>query len=211
MSDIFPSLTVLFTFVMASIVLAVTPGPGVFYIVTRTLSQGRYVGIASVLGVALGNFGNVIFASLGLAALFSISSWFFIGIKAVGALYLIYLGLQHFIQIKKETSLVLPKKASFKKIFYDGCLVALFNPKTALFFAAFLPQFIKFNVTSLWQSILLGAIFVGIAVITDSLYVLMASFFSSFLLGKPSARKISAYISGVAFIGLGILTATWNM
>src|SRR5882672_9084362 len=94
MQHVLPSWPLLSAFLVASFVLAVTPGPGVFYIVTRSVMQGRRHGIASVLGVALGNLGNAVGASIGLAALFAISTLAFTAVKYAGALYLVYLGIQ---------------------------------------------------------------------------------------------------------------------
>src|SRR5690242_17735750 len=140
MDALFPPLPLLGAFLAASLVLAVTPGPAVFYIVTRSVTQGRISGLASVAGVALGNLGNAIGASLGLAALFAISSLAFTVVKYLGALYLVYLGVQALRRPRSEGNAAtvdaqLPASA-LRRIFADGFVVALLNPKTALFFAA---------------------------------------------------------------------------
>src|SRR4051794_38018581 len=132
-----PTLT---AFAAASLVLSITPGPGVFYIVTRTLAQGRRAGLVSVLGVALGNLGNAIGASIGLAALFAVSTLALTVVKLAGAAYLVALGIKALRAGRTVPSgqpFTAPRYAS---IFREGLLVALLNPKTALFFAAFLPQ-----------------------------------------------------------------------
>ena len=141
MSDLLPSWPLLTTFLVASVVLAVTPGPGVIYIVTRSLLQGRRSGLASVAGVAIGNLGNAFAASLGLAAIFAASSVAYSIVKYLGAAYLIYLGIKS-IRSRVETSTPTVAEVPLRTVFRDGLLVAVFNPKTAIFFAAFLPQFL---------------------------------------------------------------------
>lgn len=209
MSDILPSIPLLLTFLAASFVLAVTPGPAVLYIVTRSIAQGRASGLASVAGVALGNLGNMIGASIGLAALFAVSTLAFTIVKFLGAGYLIFIGSQMIYAARKsqnyEAKDVPP--TVLKKIFTDGFLVALFNPKTALFFAAFLPQFLQVQGDHLIQSLVLGSMFVLIAATTDTLYVLAASVLRSSLGTMSFAARAGKYLAGSAFIGLGVLTA----
>ena len=131
--------TTLAAFAAASVVLSVTPGPGVLYVVTRTLAQGRRAGLASVAGVALGNFGNAVGASIGLAALFAVSALAFTIVKWAGAAYLLWLGVQALRSPRATTDAPRLDAPRLGAIFRDGFLVALLNPKTALFFAAFLP------------------------------------------------------------------------
>jgi threonine/homoserine/homoserine lactone efflux protein len=205
-TDLFPTWPLLTAFLVASFILAVTPGPGVLYIVTRSITQGRQAGLASVAGVALGNLGNVIGASLGLAVLFAVSSLAFSIVKYTGAAYLIYLGIQ---AIRTTTvSNVAPAMTpdSSLTIFRDGFVVALLNPKTALFFAAFLPQFINTDASPL-QSIVLGTLFVSVAAATDTLYALTASVIAPTLAKACGLRRSGRYLSGGIFIGLGLLTA----
>ena len=133
----------LVAFLLASFALAATPGPGVVYIVTRTIAQGRRAGIASVVGVALGNLGNATGASIGLAALFALSSAAFTVVKLAGAAYLIYLGVKVLLPSNRSVEAARFQEPEFGRIFRQGFLVALLNPKTAVFFAAFLPQFIN--------------------------------------------------------------------
>ncbi|MES2207923.1 MAG: LysE family translocator [Pseudomonadota bacterium] len=205
-NNLLPPWPLLSTFMMASFILAVTPGPGVFYIVTRSVLQGRSFGFASVAGVALGNMGNAIGASLGLAALFAVSSFAFTGVKAAGALYIIFLGIQALrapvVKVTAEPS----KTHSLWRIFRDGLFVALLNPKTALFFAAFLPQFIHIKSIALGQSMVLSSIFVGLAACTDTLYVLGAGIIAPRLAKSGNINRYGRYLTGAAFIGLGIFT-----
>jgi threonine/homoserine/homoserine lactone efflux protein len=195
-------------FVLASLVLAATPGPGVIYIVARTLAQGRRAGVASLTGVALGNLGNAVGASIGLAALFAVSALAFSVVKYAGATYLVYLG----IKVLCAGSAQQPEKATLgaadlAPIFRDGFVVALLNPKTALFFAAFLPQFVDPTASALLQNLLLGSLFVLIAVVTDSLYVLTASAVQPALRRCSRLRAAGHYLSAGTLIGLGVLAA----
>jgi len=204
-----PPLPLFIAFLTASFVLAVTPGPGVLFIVTKSLSQGRSSGLASVAGVALGNLGNAIGASVGLAAIFLLSSAAFVAVKYLGAAYLIYIGLRTIL----GPDLGVPAAGDGKinlplsQIFRDGFVVALLNPKTALFFAAFLPQFLHSDSGHLAESVVLGAIFVVIAAVTDSMYALLAGSLRPLLLRSKVVGAPAKYVSGGVFIGLGLLTA----
>lgn len=207
MHDLLPAWPLLSAFLIASFVLAVTPGPGVFYIVTRSLLQGRRYGLASVAGVALGNLGNAIGASLGLAALFAVSSLAFTVVKFAGALYLIYLGVRALRSDAAPRSTTTPNPAPLGRVFRDGFVVALLNPKTAVFFAAFLPQFMSTESVSMAQSVTLGSIFVAIAAATDTAYAIAAGAVAPLLGRAHGIRALGRYLTGGAFIGLGIFTA----
>lgn len=207
MHDILPGWPLLSAFLAASFILAVTPGPGVFYIVTRSMLQGRRHGIASVLGVALGNLGNAVGASIGLAALFAISTVAFTVVKYAGAAYLVYLGVQALRAPVAPMTAARPAAAPLTRIFRDGFLVALLNPKTALFFAAFLPQFMSAGAQPIVQSIALGALFVAIAAVTDTAYALAAGAVAPMLARVRGVRSLGRYLTGGAFIGLGVFTA----
>lgn len=207
MNELLPPWSLLTTFLAASFVLAVTPGPGVLYIVTRSLAQGRRSGLASVAGVALGNLGNAIGASVGLAAIFAVSSVAFAIVKYAGALYLIYLGIRVLRSPESQVKVEKLKSARPWRIFRDGFIVALLNPKTAIFFAAFLPQFIGNTTTPMLQSIMLGTLFVAIAAITDTVYALAAGSIAPTLARAGEFRQLGRYLTGGAFIGLGMMTA----
>ena len=208
-------------FVIASLVLAVTPGPAVIYLLTRTLAHGRRAGFASLAGVALGNFGNALGASLGLAALFSVSAVAFTIVKFGGALYLVYLGARTLLSPPAATPVERPAAPAAWPMFRDGFVVALLNPKTALFFAAFLPQFIDPSGSPMLQSMLLGALFVLIAASTDVIYVMVASrMLPAFAGAGPGTEapgvapgrgrgyaRFGRYLSASTFFGLGIYTA----
>ena len=202
------SSTSFMAFVLASFALAVTPGPGVLYIVTRTLAQGRAAGIGSVFGVACGNFLNAVGASVGLAALFSVSSLAFTLVKFAGAAYLVYLGIRA-LRAPAEAAVhgaelrALPAA----RLFREGLMVALLNPKTTLFFAAFLPQFMHGEAPALTQAIGLGAMFVGIAACTDLIYALLANWLAPRLRRVAGAPAWGRWLAGLTLIGLGLLSA----
>lgn len=206
MTDLLPNSPLLAAFLVASVVLAVTPGPGVVYIVTRSLLQGRRSGMASVAGVAIGNLGNAFAASLGLAALFAASSVAFSIVKYLGAAYLIYLGIQT-IRRHAETNIPTVTEVPLRTVFRDGLIVALFNPKTAIFFAAFLPQFIATGQSFLAQSAILGTVFVLIAAVSDSCYAFAASAIAGWLARRRGLGRLGAWLGGGTYIGLGIATA----
>lgn len=206
MTDLLPTWPLFSAFLLASFVLAVTPGPGVLYIVTRTLVQGRRSGLVSVAGVALGNLGNALAASMGLAALFAVSSLAFLMVKFIGAIYLVYLGVQMLASSPVEAPAGAPAATRLGRIFRDGFVVALLNPKTTIFFAAFLPQFLSPETPPMIQSMALGAIFVAMAAVTDSAYVLAAGAAGPALRGG-AARRFGRLLGGVVFIGLGVFTA----
>jgi threonine/homoserine/homoserine lactone efflux protein len=206
-------------FLAASLVLAVTPGPSVIYLVTRTLRQGRGAGFASIGGIALGNLGNAAIASFGVAVVFSVSALAFTWVKLAGAAYLVYLGIQALRGTSADRGHAPPGSAAHgvattharstanARAMRDGFWVALLNPKTALFFAAFLPQFVDPARPALLQSLMLSAGFVLIAACTDSMYVAAAGRFGPKLSGLGAAPAFGRYMSGCAFIGLGIFVA----
>jgi threonine/homoserine/homoserine lactone efflux protein len=204
-----PDTPLLLAFVGASLVLALTPGPAVVYIIARTLAQGRACGLASVLGVALGNMANAVGAALGLAALFALSSAAFTVVKWAGAAYLVYLGVRMW-RTAPALDAAAPQataRSSARRVFRDGFVVALLNPKTSLFFAAFLPQFMDAHGSPLMQTLALGAVFVAIAGCTDLIYVLAASLIAPRLSRAGRHALWGNRIAGTSFIGLGLLTA----
>jgi threonine/homoserine/homoserine lactone efflux protein len=208
MIDLLPPWPLFAAFLAASLLLAVTPGPGVLYIVTRSLSQGRRSGLTSVAGVAVGNLGNAIAAAVGLAALLAVSSTAFLLVKYAGAGYLVYLGIQA-LRRPKPGSEDGSAEARSWKVFRDGFVVALFNPKTALFFAAFLPQFIVAGQTSMLQTVALGSIFVVIAAATDTGYVLLSGALTKMRTIRNPGRIGSSvrWLTAGTFIGIGVLAA----
>lgn len=203
--DLLPPAGPLLAFLAASLVLALTPGPGVLYIVGRSLLQGRGHGLASVAGVALGNLGNAVAAALGLAALFRVSALAFELVKFAGAAYLVFLGVK---ALRAAASAEVPVAAPARlgRVFREGLVVALLNPKTAVFFLAFLPQFMSSGQPA-GQALLLGCLFVAIAALTDSIYALAAGALASTLRSAGLARRGGRVLMGLTFIGLGLFTA----
>lgn len=195
------------TFLVASLILAITPGPGVVYLLAQTLGHGRKAGLASVGGIALGNLGNASAASLGLAAVFAASSAAFLAVKIAGAAYLIFLGIKTLRPKSTIEAAARVSRTSPGRLFRDGLVVALLNPKTALFFAALLPQFINPSASPLCQSLLLGCVFVAIALCTDTIYVLTASAVASAMRRRSAWRPYGRYLSAASFIGLGVYAA----
>ena len=206
MNELLPSGPLFAGFLVASFVLAVTPGPGVLYIVTRSIAEGRASGLASVAGVALGNLANAIGASIGIAAIFAVSSLAFSVVKYAGAAYLVYLGIQA-LRAPPLARMETPTPVARRKIFRDGFFVALLNPKTAMFFAAFLPQFMHTDSAPMVQSIALGVIFVAMAAATDFIYAISASAIAPALTRTRALGVVGRYLSGCTFIGLGLLSA----
>lgn len=202
--DLLPSGPALYAFLIATLVLALTPGPGVVFIVARTLAQGRAAGLASVAGVALGNLANAVGASIGLAALFAASSLAFTVVRWVGAAYLVWLGIQALRQPAVAADGGPPSPAAPRKLFRDGFFVALLNPKTTLFFAAFIPQFLHGEGPQAMQALTLSVVFVAVAAVTDSGYALLAGWMKPLLRGAAgSGRRVSALV----YFALGLYAA----
>ncbi len=201
-------LSQLYFFMGAALALLLVPGPAVLYITARSANQGRLAGLVSVLAIETANFVQAVAATLGLSAILLSSALAFDVVKYLGAAYLIYLGLRKLFVPEKaeENGQIQPE--SLARIYWQGLVVNLLNPKTALFFFAFLPQFVdpaRGNVTT--QTLLLGAIFVGMGIITDSLYALLASSLAQKLRGSRHFQTGQRYFAGLVYVGLGITTA----
>ena len=198
----------LFFFMGAALALLLIPGPAVLYITARSASQGRVAGLVSVLAIETANFMQAVAAALGLSAILLSSALAFDVVKYLGAAYLIYLGIRKLLASDNGAEDEDVKQESLARIYWQGFAVNILNPKTALFFFAFLPQFVdpaKGNVVM--QNLLLGAIFVGMAIITDSMYALLASSLAGKLTGNKRFQKGQRYFAGLVYIGLGITTA----
>jgi len=198
----------LYFFIGAALALLLIPGPAVLYITARSASQGRVAGLVSVLAIETANFIQAIAAALGLSAILLSSAVAFDVVKYLGAAYLVYLGIRKLLASDDGGEDEAVKQESLARIYWQGFAVNILNPKTALFFFAFLPQFVdptKGNVTG--QTLLLGAIFVGMAIITDSLFALVASSLAGKLNGNKRFQTGQRYFAGLVYIGLGITTA----
>jgi len=195
-------------FILASVVLLLTPGPAVLYIVTRSVDQGRRAGLVSVCAIEMGNVIQITAATLGLSALLLSSALAFSVVKDLGAAYLIYLGLRRLFTAEASQADDNSQPQSFWRIFSQGLVVATLNPKTALFFIAFLPQFVDPSQGAMaGQMFLLGCIFVLLAAISDSMYALLAGTFGQWLKNSRAASCAGRYAVGSVYIGLGVTAA----
>ena len=195
-------------FLLAALILLLTPGPAVLYIIARSMDQGRLAGIVSVLSIETGNSVHVLAATLGLSAILLSSALAFTVVKYLGAAYLIYLGIRRLSTRDQDHELGSIQKQSLRRIYSQGVLVAALNPKTALFFLAFLPQFVDPSVGSVpLQLLTLGGMFVTMAIVTDSMYALLASTAGGWLKRNRSFLRAERYVVGGVYIGLGLTAA----
>ena len=209
---ILPELNKILLFISAATLLIVIPGPAVLYILTKSIEQGYKAGIVSVLGVAAGGLVHVLAAGIGVSALFVASATAFSALKYVGALYLMYLGIK---KIRSREAFNQTRKGDRKKklprIFSEAMLVNIFNPKTAIFFVAFLPQFTNVEKGGItFQIFFLGFIFIALAIISDCIYVLIAGRLFEWVSTNQSYQKMQKRFSGAIYIMLGILTLSVN-
>lgn len=194
-------------FLLAALVLLLTPGPAVMYIIARSIDQGRPAGLVSVLSVEIGNFVHVLAATFGLSALLMSSALAFSVVKYLGAAYLIYLGLKRLLSREKPGAIAKVERQPYRQIFGQGLTVAILNPKTALFFLAFLPQFVDRSLGFIpLQMLTLGCIFVLMAIISDGLYALLAGSFGTWIKGHSIWRG-ERYLTGGVYILLGLVAA----
>lgn len=208
-----PEWSTLWLFVAAAAVLVVIPGPNTFYIITRSLQQGRVAGVVSSLGVMAGTLFHIAATALGISALLLSSALAFNLVKYAGAAYLIWLGLRSILSQKKPSSGAEPVlDKSLGGIFYHGIVVNLLNPKTALFFMAFLPQFVDVGRGSATMQIcFLGAVLVVLGGVSDLTYALLAGGFGNWLQGNFRFFSSQRYLAGVVYIGLGAASALTGM
>jgi threonine/homoserine/homoserine lactone efflux protein len=203
-----PDLHMLGLFVAATVVLLVTPGPAVLYIVARSIAQGRAAGLVSVIGIHLATLVHVAAAALGLSALLVSSALAFAIVKYLGAGYLVWIGLRTLLARDPPADAPAVPPEPLARVFRDGFVVNLFNPKTALFFLAFLPQFVDPTRGPLhWQILLLGGIFIALGTISDSSYALAAGAAGSWLRRSRRYHRVQRWVSGTGFIGLGVTAA----
>lgn len=206
-----PDATTYGLFVAASLALTLVPGPAVLYIVARSIEGGRPAGLVSVLGIGIGGLVHVLFAALGLSAVLVSSAAAFAVVKWLGVGYLIYLGIARLLAGDEGTSAVGVEREPLGRVFSQGVIVNVLNPKTALFFLAFLPQFVdpsRGGVTA--QVALLGTTFVGLALCTDGLYALLSGTAADTLRRRnesPRFRRAVRHASGGVYLILGAATA----
>jgi threonine/homoserine/homoserine lactone efflux protein len=198
-------------FVAAALVLLIVPGPSVLYIVARSVEGGRKAGLVSVLGVQTGALVHIAFATLGLSAILASSAVAFSVVKWLGAAYLVWLGLRRIFGRAEGEDEVAVEPARLSRVFSQGVIVNTLNPKTALFFLAFLPQFVDPARGAAWtQILLLGATFVALALCSDGLYALLSGTASGWLQRKVKGtafRRGQRFVSGGILIALGAVAA----
>jgi threonine/homoserine/homoserine lactone efflux protein len=197
------------SFLAATLVLLLIPGPAVLFIVGRSLEQGTKAGIVSVAGITLGGLVHVAFAVLGLSAVLAASSLAFSTLKYAGAAYLIYLGLAKLWNRNQNPSVAMAPEVQGSRLFWQGFTVQILNPKVALFFLSFLPQFVDLSRGSAALQMLgLGLCFVAIAFVTDSLYAWLAGTFAAAINGNTSLPGLARWASGLTYLTLGVAAAS---
>jgi threonine/homoserine/homoserine lactone efflux protein len=195
-------------FVVAALALLVVPGPAVLYIVARSIAQGRRAGLASVLGIHVGTLVHIAAATVGLSALVVSSAVAFTAVKIAGAAYLIGLGLWTLVSRRAEPEVALGGETNLRRAFAQGIVVNVLNPKTALFFLAFLPQFVDPNAPHpALQIAFLGVLFALLGMVTDSLWALAAGTAGGVLRRSRRFVRTQRYVTGTVYVGLGVATA----
>ncbi len=203
-----PELSTILAFGAATIALLFIPGPAVIYILNRSISDGRNVGLAAVGGLEIGDAIQALFAALGLSAVLATSASLFNVVKWAGVAYLLYVGTRTLMTVPSELGRD-NAHVSRRQAFRQGILVNALNPKTALFFLSIFPQFVNPNAEhATVQSLVLGAEFVVLATLFNGSLTLVASALRDLLLKGSALPFIRRYVSGCVFIALGLLAAT---
>jgi threonine/homoserine/homoserine lactone efflux protein len=204
-----PDLTQLAVFLAAALLLAVTPGPGIFYVAARTLAGGREEGVASSFGTGLGGTLHVVAGSLGVSALVLASAELFTALKLVGAAYLVWLGVRTFHSARRDATMVLNSGSAPpigpRRAFREGVLVEALNPKTAVFFLAFIPQFVDPAAGQVaLQFVVLGFVSVTLNTLADIVVAFAASSIRDGAAARPNLIRRLREASGAAMVALGM-------
>lgn len=206
MAIVIPNLSSLGVFVLAAMAMLLAPGPAVLYIVARSVEQGRVAGLISVCGITSATLVHALAASLGLSALLVSSAFAFSLVKYAGAAYLITIGVRRILDRHSARVAAGPlTQRSLWRLYRDGFVVNLLNPKTALFFLAFLPQFVdpaRGGVA--FQIAFLGLLLALMGLMSDGLYALAAGSAGRWLKRNGSVLRWERYVTGGVFIGLGV-------
>jgi threonine/homoserine/homoserine lactone efflux protein len=203
-----PEASSLTVFIVAALALLLVPGPAVLYIIARSVDQGRTAGLISVVGVGLGSMVHVGAAALGLSALLVQSATAFRTVKYLGAAYLVYLGVRRLLGKDDVTAESDGSSRTLRRVFTQGIWVNILNPKTALFFFAFLPQFVNTDGAPIGLQILfLGTLLVVMGIVTDGTYALAAGTMGGWLKQRPRVVTAQRWLAGGVFISLGLATA----
>ena len=203
-----PAPGTLAVFMLAAFLLAVVPGPAVVYIVAQSVDGGRLAGVVSALGIATGGLVHVAAAAIGLSSLLVSSALAFEIVKYAGAVYLVVLGVRRLLAKDAEGEVDVPRERSLRRLYGQGVVVNVLNPKTAIFFFAFLPQFIDPDAG--WvpgQIALLGLVFIAVAFASDCAYALAAGTAGRWLRDSRGYLRVQRWVSGSVFVGLGLATA----
>lgn len=204
-----PDATTFGLFLVTALVVAITPGPGIFYVLTRSIKGGRGEGVASAFGNGVGGLVHVLAATLGLSAILITSATAFTVVKLVGAAYLVYLGIRTLLKRDDlhDTPEAEDRPSKSSEAFRQGIVAETLNPKAALFFLAFLPQFANPQGPFALQILLLGCIGVLIITVTDLVVAGFAGSLGEWLRESVRFRRGQRLLSGCALIGLGAYTA----
>jgi threonine/homoserine/homoserine lactone efflux protein len=195
-------------FVLASVTLLLTPGPAVLFIVARSVERGKVAGLVSVLGIHLGTIVHIVAAAVGLSALIVSSTLAFSVVKYLGAAYLIWIGIRTLMAPDLPPEFSARSTKPLHRLFQEGFIVNLFNPKTAIFFLAFLPQFVDPARGALhWQILVLGFTFMGLGMLSDAMFALAAGAAGDFLRRSRRFLRFQRWFAGLSFIGLGVTAA----
>lgn len=201
-----PPLGTLALFCLASLALAVVPGPAVTYVVTHSVDRGRRAGFASALGIMSGSLVQVAAATAGLSALVASSATAFTAVKLVGAAYLVAVGIRRILTGDAPAAETQP--APLRRLYAHGVVVNVLNPKTAIFFLAFLPQFVDAHRGSVsLQVAVLGCLFTAIAFASDTTYALLADLVAGRLRHTGAGARLRRYLTGGVFVALGATAA----
>lgn len=203
-----PELSQLALFTAAALILAITPGPGIFYVAARSLSGGRAEGIASSLGTGIGGSVHVIAGALGVSAIVLASAELFTALKLIGAAYLVFIGWRTFQSARRESapdlSVMVEPPHGVRRAFREGILVEALNPKTAAFFLAFIPQFIDPAGAVALQFVVLGLISVTLNTLADVVVAFAASRIRAGAVSRPELIRRLREASGGAMVLLGL-------
>ena len=195
-------------FIVASLVLIVTPGQDMILVMSRSIAQGAGAGLATAAGVSVGLVGHTVLATLGLGALLRTSEWLFVALKLVGAAYLVWLGIQMLRTRGHELAVSAGAPRSLGRLFFDGALSNVSNPKIAVFYFAFLPQFVQPGAAHPTLAIfVLGLVFAALTFLVKGPVGLGAGLLSGWLRARPRVLTGLYRTSGAVLVGLGLKLA----
>jgi threonine/homoserine/homoserine lactone efflux protein len=203
-----PSLSTYALFIATALALLAIPGPAVLYVVGRSIDQGRTAGLASVLGITTGTIVHITAATVGLSSLVLASKVAFDAVRYVGAAYLVLLGIRRLLTRTQEEAAGVRPPRTLRRLYTQGIVVNLLNPKAIVFIFAFIPQFVDVGAGHAWlQILLLGLTFAGLGLMSDSLYAIVAGTVADRLRGTPLVARVERWFGGTVLIGLGVASA----